>query len=102
MISILKQIKRGAYAIVIDFDKDKNLQSTQLHYNPIKRKFFLSVDARGVQRRSITTKQAAKRVLDTIFIKTKIQIYASNGSSLREENQNTILPSELFNMDEHC
>lgn len=67
MHRLLKQIKKGSYANVAEV-KDNRLCMIQLRYNPVRHKFFLSEDKRGLMRRSITGRQAERLIFQTLFI----------------------------------
>ncbi len=75
MIKLLKDIKKGAFAKVIQFDKDGNLEMTQLHYNALRKKFYLSNDKRGITRKSITGREAEDLVLKTLHLKATYSKY---------------------------
>lgn len=81
MLKLLKNIKKGAYAQVIQFDKDKNLCMTQLHYNSIRKKFYLSRDKRGLIRRSISKAEAEELILKTLYLKKD---YAKQNQRIKE------------------
>ncbi len=69
MLSILKKVKNGAFLRVVIQDQHGNVHTTQLHYNTLGRKFYISKDKRGLQRKVITGKEAARLVFKTWQLK---------------------------------
>lgn len=71
MHKLLKQLKKGKYANIIEFDKFGNAIKLQLRHNKLRRKFYLSKDKRGLFRNSITGRQALRLLLRTIWFKNQ-------------------------------
>ena len=68
MKNMLKLIKNGAYANVVDYDKHNNLITTQLRFNNVSHRFYLSDDERGYVREVITRKEAMRRISHTLYL----------------------------------
>ena len=66
---MLKEVKKGAYLRVIIFDKDKNITTSQLRYNTLGRKFYLTKSINSVWQKRITGKVATRLILQTLQIK---------------------------------
>jgi hypothetical protein len=69
MLKILKDIKKGAWAKVVQFDETGNVYMSHLYYNQIGRSFYLANNRRGVQRKSITKRTAEYYVRKTLELK---------------------------------
>jgi hypothetical protein len=68
MHKVLKTVRNGRYANVLTFDKLGNPIKRQLHHNRLRRKFYLSDDIRGLFRTSITSREALRLVLRTLWL----------------------------------
>ena len=79
MLKLLKDVKKGSYVRVIVFDKEKNLTTTQLRYNKLGRKFYLTNSNSSVWQKRITGKVATKLILQTLQIKQ----YADERSKIK-------------------
>jgi len=72
MRHLLKLIKSGRYANIVQFDKNGNLYMRQLRWNETRHKFFICDDKRGLHRHTIGKKEAIDLLTKTLYLKEQI------------------------------